>query len=307
VDFGSVLKRSWDITWKHKGLWVLGILAGCSASGRGSGGQMTSGFRGYQFEGRELQLEQFFGRMSDEVAVVVVLALLGFFLILSLVFLVLGVIGQGGLIAGFGRADDGDDVTLGEALRLGMQNFWRLLGIRITFWIAGLIVGGVIVVGVILFGVVTLGIGLICLLPLTCLLVPLAFALDAYITLAMVAAVEEKLGVFDSFGRAWQTLRDNLGPVIVMALILILGGGIVGAILALPFFAIGLPSLAGMALGTEQAFISGLIATGLLLIVALPIAAVFYGVLNTFITGAWTLTYRRLTGKPGVEEAVEPV
>ena len=91
MEFGSVLKRSWDITWKHKGLWVLGILAGCSASGRGSGGQMTSGFRGYQFEGREFpQLEQFFGRMSDEVAVAVVLALLGFFLGLLNGFLIMG-------------------------------------------------------------------------------------------------------------------------------------------------------------------------------------------------------------------------
>ena len=37
-DFGDVLSRAWQIIWKHKVLWIFGILAGCS---RGS-----SGFRG---------------------------------------------------------------------------------------------------------------------------------------------------------------------------------------------------------------------------------------------------------------------
>ena len=95
-------------------------------------------------------------------------------------------------------------------------------------------------------------------LPLICLLVPLAFVLDAYVTLTMVAAVEDELGVFDAFGRAWQTVQENLGPVIIMALILILGGGIAGVVLMAPFFALGLPSLAGLAFGTEQAMISAL-------------------------------------------------
>ena len=32
MDIGSVLTRAWNITWKYKVLWLLGILAGCSAS-----------------------------------------------------------------------------------------------------------------------------------------------------------------------------------------------------------------------------------------------------------------------------------
>src|SRR5690349_23085226 len=37
-NFGDVLNRAWQIIWKHKVLWIFGVLAGCS---RGS-----SGFRG---------------------------------------------------------------------------------------------------------------------------------------------------------------------------------------------------------------------------------------------------------------------
>ena len=35
MDFGKVLSRAWEITWRWKVLWVLGFLA---ALGQGTGG-----------------------------------------------------------------------------------------------------------------------------------------------------------------------------------------------------------------------------------------------------------------------------
>ena len=314
MDYGAVLSKTWGITWKNKGLWILGILAGCSASGRGSGGQFSGGFRGFQFdssnidrfefEGVPIEIENFFRGITDEAFLFAIFAMICVFLFLALVFLVLGVIGQGGLIAGFSRADEGADVSLGDAFSLGLQSFWKLLGIRFTVWIIGLIIGIVLVVGVIALGIVTLGLGLICLLPLICLIVPLAFAVDSYITLAMVAAVDEDLSVFEAFGRAWQVFKENLGPMIVMALILVLGGGIVSIILAAPFFAVFVPFIIGLVNGTEQGVLTGLVASGVLFFVALPVVILLSGILSTFVTGAWTLTFRRLTGKLGAETAL---
>ncbi len=51
MDYGWVLKRAWEITWKFKGLWVLGILASCSGGGGGGGGGGGSSGTGYQFSG----------------------------------------------------------------------------------------------------------------------------------------------------------------------------------------------------------------------------------------------------------------
>lgn len=314
MDYGEVISKTWRITWKNKGLWILGILAGCSASGRGSGGQFSGGFRGFQFdssnidrfefEGVPIEIENFFRGITDEAFFFAIFALICVFLFLALVFLVLGVIGQGGLIAGFSRADEGADVSLGEAFSLGLQSFWKLLGIRFTVWIIGLIIGIVLVVGLIVLGIVTLGIGLICLLPLICLIVPLVFAVDSYITLTMVAAVDEDLPVFDAFGRAWQVFKENLGPMIVMALVLVLGGGLASIIVAAPFFAVFVPFIIGLVNGTEQGILTGLVASGVLFFVALPVVIVLSGILNTFVTGAWTLTFRRLTGKSGAEVAL---
>jgi hypothetical protein len=109
--------------------------------------------------------------------------------------------------------------------------------------------------------------------------------------------------VVDAFRKAWETLRANLGPVIVMALILILGGGILSAILGIPFIGVIVPAILGFALGTDTSIYSGLAISGLCLVFAIPIIILLSGVLTTYTTGAWTLTYRRLTGKAGASAA----
>jgi hypothetical protein len=84
-----------------------------------------------------------------------------------------------------------------------------------------------------------------------------------------------------------------------MALILILGGGILSAVLGVPFIGVVVPAILGFALGSETSIYSGLAVTGLCLVVAIPLFMVLSGVLTTYTTGAWALTYRRLTGKAG--------
>ncbi|MGZ9167228.1 MAG: hypothetical protein ACXW4U_18815, partial [Anaerolineales bacterium] len=42
-NFGEVLTRAWQIIWKHKVLWVFGILASCGRGGGGNGGGNSGG------------------------------------------------------------------------------------------------------------------------------------------------------------------------------------------------------------------------------------------------------------------------
>ena len=304
MDYGEVLRKTWDISWRNKGLWLLGILAGCSASGRGNFGNSSSGARGYDFSSGDLQSGfrfDDFGPIQEEVVIPIILGLICLGLIIALVVLVLGVIGQGGLIAGFKRADDGADVTFAEAFGDGMDVFWKLLGIRITFFVAGFVIVVALILGTVLFGIATLGIGLLCLIPLLCLLIPIGLGVDSYIILTMVAAVEEELGVFESFGRSWTTFKENLGPMVVMILILIVGFGILGFLIALPFLVVVVPVITGLVVGSDLAVASGIAISLLCLAAAVPVVIVLYGLLTTYATGAWTLTYRRLNGTMGAE------
>jgi hypothetical protein len=70
MDYGWVLKRAWEITWKFKGLWLLGILASCSAGGGGGGNGAGSSGSGYQFSGetdpRFLQFERWIESIPEE-------------------------------------------------------------------------------------------------------------------------------------------------------------------------------------------------------------------------------------------------
>jgi hypothetical protein len=86
-----------------------------------------------------------------------------------------------------------------------------------------------------------------------------------------------------------------------MILILIVGFGILGFLIAVPFIALGFPFIAGAIIGTDAALISGIAITLLCATVAIPVLVAAYGLLTTYATGAWTLTYRRLNGTMGAE------
>jgi hypothetical protein len=297
MDYGAILKRTWDITWKYKGLWVLGILAACGKGGKGGspggGSQASSSIRGDLGGAGANGLQHFFNTIPEQTLIIGAIVLISLFLVIALIALVLGVIGQGGLIAGFNQADEGADVNLAEAFGMSMHFFWRILGLRLLLLVAGL----VLAVATLIFIVLTLGLGLFCLL---CIGVPLLLLVGLYITLTTVAIVLEDLDVFEAFRRAWVVITTNIGPVLVMGVILVIGSAIIGLLLASPLILILVPVVTALALGTRTALGTGLLLGGICLVVYIPILIVLNGILTTYVTGAWTLTFKRLTGRPGM-------
>jgi hypothetical protein len=144
----------------------------------------------------------------------------------------------------------------------------------------------------------TLGLGLICLIPVICLFVPLALAVQVYVLLTQVIIVIEEKPVLESFKLAWDLVRAHVGPLVVTALILVLGGGLIGVLISLPFVGVVIPAVIGLAAGTQQAITTGLVFAGLCLVAYLPVMIVLNGVLTTYTRGAWTLTYLRLREMP---------
>ena len=303
MDYGAILTRTWGITWRYKGLWILGLLASCGAAGRSNSNGAPSG-SGYNFSGSE-DFGRLFEAPDEAVLIAIAVALIILVLFIALFFLLLSVLGQSGLIAGFSRADEGYDVSLSEAFRLGMPYFWKLLGIRILVWLAGLLIIIVIFAVSIPFFIATQGVGLLLIpLCLCCLviLLPLFMLVDAYVILTMVAAVEEDLGVTDSFRRSWKLCTENFGPVLVMTLILILGTAILSFVLVLPFLIMFVPIVIGFLVGGDPSIAAGMIVSGICLLVSLPFIFLINAVITTFTTGGWTITYRRLIGQEGVAE-----
>ena len=294
MDISTIFKRAWEITWKHKGLWVLGILANCSGGGS-QGSSNISRIPEYNVGGGEFpQIERWLQSIPEETWVAIGIAVVCGLLLLALVFWVLAAIGNGGLIAGFQMAETGETVTLASAFQQGIRYFWKLLVIQLILGLASLVVFAPVIIGMVLLTILTLGIGLICLIPLICLLVPLGIAISIYTLLTQIALIVEELDIAAAFRRAWDVFRSNPGQVIVMGLILGVGGFIVGLILAIPFVLMGLPFVAGLIMGTDTSSLAGLSVTIIGILLYLPVLLVAGGIMRTFITGSWTLTYRGL-------------
>jgi hypothetical protein len=212
----------------------------------------------------------------------------------------LGTIGKVGLIRGTQQADgDAEKITFGELFSGSMRYFWRVFGLY-------LLVGILIFVGIlvlILVGIlgtaITFGLALICLIPLACLLVPVMWFIWVIVEQASIAIVIEDLGILDGLRRGWEVVRANLGVMIVMALILLLGVGFIGGIIiSLPIFVIAVPAMIGAFSGSDRGMWGGLALAGVCFVAYLPFLIVLRGILSTYVGTSWTLTYMRLATPP---------
>jgi hypothetical protein len=311
MDYGEVLKKSWNIIWKFKVLWIFGLLASCGRSSGGGGG--GGGGQGFNFRTNpgtfpnqnpfpQLQpflerIQNFFSQIPFWVYILVGLALL----ILIVIVIFITTIGRIGLVRGAWLADEGaEHLSFGQLWGEGLHYFWRVFLLDLLFLIIGIVLAVIVIVPGFLIAIATLGIGLLCLIPLICLLVPVGWFLRVLLDESLVAILGENRGVVDGLSRGWNVIKANFGPMIVMALIIFIGELILGFIIALPALIIAIPLFAGIigsaASGNPAIFGTGvIIGIVLLLCVYSPIAYVLESIIQTYVSTAWTLTFRRLT------------
>ena len=232
MDFGRVLTRSWEIIWKHKALWIFGILASCGGQFGGLSGSGTN----YSFDVSDTrnlpgQFDRFFAdwerginQFVNNVGPSFFVALACVAVILAIFFWVVGIYGKVGLISGVLNAE----ARRAVGFRVVAAEAWPVLGsaLGLNFILALLPIAAVILLIILAIpvGILTLGIGLLCLIPLVCLLIPIGIAYGVYIEMANISLVRDRQGVGLALSRAWQVFRDHLGPLAGMAIILILGG-----------------------------------------------------------------------------------
>ncbi len=298
MDFGEVLSKAWQIIWKHKVLWIFGILAGC-ASGGGGGGSSMGGGEGAPNNpssgpGRFPEIEHFFMNLGQWIGehlwVVVLFAAALVLLIVLSIFL--GAIGRIGLIRGTFRADGGAErLVFGELFREGLPFFWRVFGLSFLVGLAFLL----ILLPVILIGVVTAGVGFLLFIPVICILIPVAWAVSIVVRQANIAMVIENLRMMDGVRRGWNVLMKNPGPILVIWLITLVIGFVAGIVIALPLLVVVVPVFVVYFLGGDNSSYTPLIIAGLCIAAYIPISLAANGLLTAYLESVWTLTYLRLT------------
>jgi hypothetical protein len=126
-------------------------------------------------------------------------------------------------------------------------------------------------------------------------MVPLAWVAGIILEQCIIAIVVENTGIFAGVACGWNVATQHIGPMIIMGLILTVGGGIVGLIIALPVALTLLPIIVAVTLGGGAAT-TGLVISGILFIIYLPFLLLLTGILRSYTSTAWTLTFLRLTG-----------
>lgn len=295
IDLGKILTRAWQIIWNYKVLWVFGVFAGfANGSGGGNNGGSSgsngdpSPFTGDAERLGEQAVEFFQQYMLIIIAVCLVVVLLTF------AFYALGMIGRIGILKGVYQVENGAaSLMFGELWSESMSYFWRFFGLNFLVGLAFLVV----FLPFILVGVLTAGIGFACLIPLICLLIPVAWAVNVILEQGQAAIVAEDLTIMEGFKRGWEIAKADIVGMIVLSLVLGIGGGIFGFIIALPLIAAMLPLFIGVLNGYSPG--APLPATVWISIICcglyMPVLIFLNGVFTAYIKTSWALSYLQLT------------
>ncbi len=131
------------------------------------------------------------------------------------------------------------------------------------------------------------------------------------------AAVMEDLGVFESIRRGFVLVRQRLGDIVIMALIMF-AVGLGWVVISIPVFILlllaavvlgGLPALlVGVitSLFTQGALpwiVAALVGLPIFLLVLIVPGSFVGGLYQTFISSTWTLTYREVVALGGARPA----
>ncbi|MBK8987888.1 MAG: hypothetical protein IPM39_17775 [Chloroflexi bacterium] len=243
MDYGQVIADAWRITWNNKYLWVLGFLAALTSVGS-SGNSSRYSFGEGDFANPDQAMRM--GALA--------LGLVCIFGIIGIILWLVSIAARAGLVDAVNRLDDGETLTLGKAFAAGRQAMWRLLGVYIITYLPLILVGFVVTIVAIvatggavamstiaqnpdelLTGGMAGGLGLLalCLCLFVCAPIPVGFVLSFVAEFGVRATVINKLRVTDSIRHGWQVFRANLGPVILLSILLFVIGIMVGLVLSM--------------------------------------------------------------------------
>lgn len=342
MDHFKIIKRAWNITWSYKVLWAFGFLLALTTGGMSGGGGSGSGYRmdesdvSQWFPHGEFNLPGFSQAFQDIfgalISLVIVFACLG--VIFAVVFTIIRYVSETALFRMVDQHEiDETKYTLKEGFRLGWsKNAFNLFLMDLIIALSGFIVFALLLLiaaipllswliendAIRIIGTITsAGLGLLVLF----VAILTGIVVSLILQFARRACVLGNRGVIEAIQAGFELVRSHLSDSIIMGLILF-GTGIAFAILMIPIVLLlvflaalfgGLPGLlaywlASLAFeGTAPYIIGFLVAFPLFLLIVIIPSALIGGVYETFVSSAWTLTYREfLSLKSNDEEKPEP-
>ncbi len=302
MDYGKLLRRAVEITWRHKALWLFGFLfALFTGAGGGGGGQGLQ----YRIGLSELARPEWAWGLALLVILVV------FVVVVAAV--VLSNISVGALIGMVREVEETDHTTVRSGWRTGRSHLWSLIGIDLVTVIPAVIVAltlltlalapllllipergalaereALSVLGIVLTVLLVLGAVALIIIGGTVLSVVREFAYRQ--------CVLEGRGVGSSIREGYRMVRAHLRSVGLMWLLL-LGIDLAVGVIVWPLAVVGFGLVGGAAATVYATSESVAAAIVVALVLGIPvglISALVRGVYLVFQSSAWTLAYREV-------------
>jgi hypothetical protein len=319
MDYGKILTHSFEITIKHRALWLFGILVALFG---GEGGASFGNLGNLGSRNADRGTTGFIPALPAnfwQTAGVIILALLCLFLCLFLLSIIVRFVSRGALIGLVQELEANTTTpTVRRGFSIGGGRFWQLLGIGLTinlpltfFTIALLLLAALPVlasviaminagrtpeqVGGALAGGILSSVALLCCAVIFLWVV--GVVVRPFYEFFQRECVLQKRGVFDSIREGYRLVRANLGKITGLYLLVIgirMGFSFLMVMAGLFLFAIALA--AGVAAGYAAQAIGPGILIGV--IVALPVFLVLLfvdGLFHTLESTMWTEGYLAVT------------
>jgi hypothetical protein len=255
MNYSKLMNQAWELTWRFKSLWILGIFVSASAP--------------YSLNWQEdSKVLSNFG-----VPLTMSLTLLAVSLVVGFVFMILYFIASGSLIDAVNRLARGGQYRFGNSVANGLHFFWRMLGLGLLVFFVVAVWLGVCAIPAVLCFLMSTVLGVISLFFVVPLGLAGIFAAASLYLLAERSVVVRDIGIGDGIDEAWTLFRRSVGHNVVLALIYLgvtIGFGmlflVLAAIIAVPFVAMALTSTAGLviaiAIGIPAVLLLALLVTG---------------------------------------------
>jgi hypothetical protein len=299
-DVGEVLSQAWQITWKHKILWVITALPASIIFLA-----LPFMFAPILLDGQDPRdLSNLFGNPIFVPVIIVI------YMVILVVGMLLQIVSRSSVTLGILRAEEGiQPITFMKLLSDGLPYFWRILGV---FALTNVTVGFaffVFFICVMVLTVVTIGMASICLQPLFLLISPLSLLVLAFMEQAEAAVVVDGMDVMGAVKRGYELVRANIWKYALITIVIYFGMSILISVLIfpfmIPFFVFALSDVNSetnfrnvmwMVIGFSALFT--------------PILVLVQGIAMTFLKSSLMITYLRLTrglaAQPVLLEAVSP-
>lgn len=284
-DFGEVLSRAWQITWKHKVLWAINLLPLLISF-------LFFPFWLFSVFQKNFDFEKLSGWMQNPVYVSFAVVL---YIVIFAGSIFLQIVSRSSVTLGVYKAEANiQPIAFMDLLKNGFQYFWRILTISFLVGVGIMVVffGFFAVVGAL--SVVTMGFAMLCLQPLFILMIPFIWLVMAFMEQSESAVIADGMSAMDSIRQAYELIKSNIWKYVLITIIIYFGMGTLTSLILFPFM---IPMFFFMIrnLDAGMDFNSMLRMQAVFGIVILPIIAIVQGFSLTYMKSVMMIVYLRLT------------